>query len=103
MEAQQSPISLGFESAAASNLDWHCKHYVSRRVMKRFESGAALAAEMGIPVSQLKESFDQYNDYAKKGSDPFGKIYFTNAPFHIDDSFYVAIVTPVVHYTEALQ
>ena len=47
---------------------------------------AALAAEMGIPVSQLKESFDQYNDYAKKGSDPFGKIYFTNAPFHIDDS-----------------
>ena len=95
----KAPYRLVLNSAAASNLDWHCKHYVSRRVMKRFESGAALAAEMGIPVSQLKESFDQYNDYAKKGSDPFGKIYFTNAPFHIDDSFYVAIVTPVVHYT----
>merc|ERR1711988_1947804 len=61
--------------------------------------GAALAAETGIPVSQLKESFDQYNEYAKKGTDPFGKIYFTNAPFDINDSFYVAQVTPVVHYT----
>eukprot|EP00943_MAST-04B_sp_MAST-4B-sp1_P009204 g9204.t1 len=93
------PYRLVLNSAASSNLDWHCKHYVSRRVMKHFDSGAALAAEMGIPVSQLKESFDQYNEYAKKGSDPFGKIYFTNAPFDINDSFYVAQVTPVVHYT----
>merc|ERR1719181_1906614 len=98
-EHNKAPYRLVLNSAASSNLDWHCKHYVSRRVMKHFDSGAALAAEMGIPTSQLKESFDQYNDYAKKGSDPFGKIYFTNAPFDINDSFYVAQVTPVVHYT----
>ncbi len=98
-EHGKAPYRLVLNSAAASNLDWHCKHYVSRRVMKHFDSGADLAAEMGIPTSQLKESFDQYNDYAKKGTDPFGKIYFTNAPFDINDSFYVAQVTPVVHYT----
>merc|ERR1712224_692983 len=53
----------------------------------------------GIPLAQLRKSFEQYNEYAKAGSDPFGKIYYTNAPFDVNDSFYVAQVTPVVHYT----
>merc|ERR1719181_2065794 len=54
---------------------------------------------MGIPTEQLKKSFDQYNEYAKAGTDPHGKIFFTNTPIEIGDSFYVAQVTPIVHYT----
>merc|ERR1719181_827399 len=95
----KAPYRLILNSKAASNLDWHCKHYCSRRVMKHFKSGEALAKEMGIPTEQLKKSFDQYNEYAKAGTDPHGKIFFTNAPYNIDDSFYVAQVTPIVHYT----
>ena len=95
----KAPYRLVLNSAASSNLQWHCKHYCSRRVMKHFESGAALAAEMGIPTAQLKASFETYNEAARTGKDPFGKIYFTHAPFDINDSFYVAQVTPVVHYT----
>eukprot|EP00945_MAST-04E_sp_MAST-4E-sp1_P002681 g2681.t1 len=95
----KAPYRLVLNSKAASNLAWHCKHYVSRRVMKHFKSGADLAKEMNIPVSQLKGSFDQYNEYAKAGTDPFNKVFFTNAPFDINDSFFVAQVTPVVHYT----
>ena len=30
--------------------------------------------------------------------DPFGKRFFANRPLLINDSFYVAIVTPVIHY-----
>jgi hypothetical protein len=95
----KAPYRLVLNSGAAKNLQWHCKHYVSRRVMKHFASGADLAKEMGIPVEQLKASFDTYNEAAKTGNDPHGKIYFKNASFDINDSFFVAQVTPVVHYT----
>jgi len=95
----KAPYRLVLNSAAAKNLAWHCKHYVSRRVMKHFSTGAELANEMGIPAEQLSASFSTYNEAAKTGNDPHGKIYFTNAPFHIEDSFFVAEVTPVVHYT----
>ena len=66
----KGPYRLVLNSAAASNLQWHCKHYVSRRVMKHFKSGQALADEMGIPVAQLQASFENYNAAAKDPSNP---------------------------------
>merc|ERR1712216_995753 len=54
---------------------------------------------MGIPAAQLAKSFSDYNGYAAAGTDPFHKIYFAAMPFDLNDSFYVAQVTPVVHYT----
>jgi len=93
------PYRLVLNSKAASNLTWHCKHYVSRRVMKHFTSGEDLAQEMGISAAQLHKSFTEYNGHATAGSDPFQKIYFAATPFDMNDSFYVAQVTPVVHYT----
>jgi len=41
----------------------------------------------------------KYSEEAKNGKDEFGKKFFHNTPFDINDSFWVAIVTPVVHYT----
>ena len=67
--------------------------------MKHFKSGADLAKEMGIPVADLKKTFDKYNEGAKSKKDEFGKRFFTNAPFNIDDEFHVSVVTPVVHYS----
>jgi flavocytochrome c len=94
----KAPYRLVLSSGAAKNLQWHCKHYVSRRVMKHFASGHDLAKEMGIPAEQLKASFDTYNEAARTGKDAYGKIYFKNADFQMNDNFYVALVTPVVHY-----
>jgi len=67
--------------------------------MKRFESGEALAKEMGIPASVLKKTFDDYNKIAETKNDPFGKKFFHNLPLKMDDFFHVAIMTPVLHYT----
>jgi len=53
---------------------------------------------MGINVSKLNETFTKYNEYAQKKNDPFGKKYFHNMPLSVSDEFWVAIVTPVVHY-----
>lgn len=81
---------------------------------EKFASGAALAAEMGIPAKTLEESFAKYNQIAvsKQVREkpvvsspglfppqcPFGKKFFHNAPFEMGDNYHVAIVTPVVHY-----
>ena len=60
-------------------MPWHCKHYVSRRVMKHFKTGTELAKEMGVSVDTLNDTFTKYNGYAQNpGTDPFGKIYFAN-------------------------
>ena len=67
--------------------------------MKRYESGDALAKDMGIPASQLRKTFEDYTAGAKSKKDPFGKKFFHNADFRMDDVFHVAIMTPVLHYT----
>jgi len=95
----KGPYRLVLNSKASSGIAWHCKHYCGRRVMKHFETGTALAADMGISVDQLQASFSKYNDFAKNDTDPYGKKYFSATPFNANDSFYVAQVTPVVHYT----
>jgi hypothetical protein len=59
--------------AASKEIEWHCKHYVGRGLMKRFESGDALAKEMGVKPEVLKKTFDDYNAGAKAKKDPFGK------------------------------
>jgi len=41
--------------------------------MKRFESGDALAKEMGLRPEVVKKTFDAYNVSAKTKKDPFGK------------------------------
>jgi hypothetical protein len=58
---------------ASNDIEWHCKHYVGRGLMKRFDSGQALANEMGLSPSVLKKTFDEYNTSARTKKDPYGK------------------------------
>ena len=84
--------------------------------MKRFESGEALAKEMGISPQYLKQTFDKYNAGTKANKDPFGKKvhtylfllvcaqaevfkFFSSGDWTMNDFFNVAIMTPVLHYT----
>ena len=67
--------------------------------MKRYESGEALAKDMGIPTAVLKKTFDDYNIVARTKKDPFGKKFFAPGEWKMDDFFNVARMTPVLHYT----
>lgn len=68
--------------------------------MRYFKSGADLAKEMGIPISKLESTFKDYNDYSTgKRKDPFGKKFFQNYPFDVNDEFHVALMEPVLHFT----
>merc|ERR1712137_1452508 len=99
MMAGKGPFRLVLNGAASREIEWHCKHYVGRGLMKHFKHGSELAKDMGISPAVLEETFRKYNDIANSKQDPFGKKFFQNAPFKMDDYYNVAIVTPVVHYT----
>merc|ERR1712022_86287 len=95
----QGPFRLVLNSKASKEIEWHCKHYVGRGLMKHFKSGADIAKDMGISPSVLDETFKKYSADAAAGKDAFGKKYFNNCPVESSDNFHVAIITPVVHYT----
>ncbi|KAH6914229.1 fumarate reductase [Coprinopsis sp. MPI-PUGE-AT-0042] len=92
------PIRLVLNGPASTEIAWHCKHYVGRGLMKRFDSGEALAKEFGVAPEVLKKTFDDYNQSVRTKKDPFGKKFF-QGEWKFDDFFHVAVMTPVLHYT----
>jgi len=98
MKKNKGPFRLVLNSSGGREIEWHCKHYEGRGVMKHFKSGADLAKEIGVSNSRLEETFSKYSSAAKAQTDEYGKKFFTHCPFEMKDNFWVAFVTPVVHY-----
>lgn len=103
MSKNAGPFRLILNGKASKEIEWHCKHYTGRGLMKHFKSGAEIAKEMSISPVHLEKTFSVYNDIAAKKQDPFGKKFFDNLPYSMsDDNYHIAIVTPVVHYCVSL-
>merc|ERR1712045_474764 len=124
MWKSKPPFRLALNKAASDEIHWHCKHYTGRGVMKFYESGEALAKDMGIPVQKLVDVHDKhYEASIKQQKDPdggswpaypsgkswdeasgktgSGKKFFHNVipgSKVASEPFYVAIITPVIHY-----
>nr|KAF2675569.1 fumarate reductase [Microthyrium microscopicum] len=93
------PIRLVLNSKASNILDFHTRHYSGRGLMKKM-SGKELAKEIGCGESALSASFSNYNDIADgKVKDEWNKKFFHNLPFNINDTFHVALMEPVLHFT----
>ena len=99
MFKDKGPFRLVLNTACSSEILWHCKHYTGRGLMKHFKSGAELAKDIGVSPSVIDKTFHDYNAQANAKKEPFGKPFFKNTPFDGKDAFYVALITPVVHYT----
>ena len=98
-EAKKWPIRLVLNSKASNVLDFHTRHYSGRGLMKKM-SGAQLAKDIGCSDNTLQNTFTNYNAIADgKQKDPFGKKFFHNLPFDINDTFHVAVMEPVLHFT----
>ena len=69
----QYPIRLVLNGPASKEIEWHCKHYVGRGLMKRIENGDALSKEFGLSPDVLKQTFEDYNQSVRSKKDPFGK------------------------------
>merc|ERR1711881_95771 len=124
MWKNKPPFRLSLNNAAATEMIWHAKHYTGRGVMKYYETGEALAKDIGRPVSKLEEEHKQhYEASQKQEKDPDGgqwpaypsgkswdaasgptgsgkKFYHNALPGSkvATEPFYVAIITPVIHY-----
>jgi cytochrome b involved in lipid metabolism len=95
----QWPIRLVLNSKASNVLDFHTRHYSGRGLMKKM-TGAELAKEIGCGDKALQAEFQSYNAIAKgEKKDEWNKKYFHNLPFDINDTFHVAVMEPVLHFT----
>jgi flavocytochrome c len=93
------PIRLILNSKASNTLDFHTRHYSGRGLMKKM-SGKDLAKEIGCTPDHLQKTFQTYNAIAEgKQKDPWGKKFFHNMPLDISDTFHVAVMEPVLHFT----
>ena len=93
------PIRLVLNSKASNVLDFHTRHYSGRGLMKKM-TGKELVADIGCSEKDLVQTFTDYNTYADgSANDPHGKKYYHNAPFNLDDTFHVAVMEPVLHFT----
>ncbi|KAF2203733.1 fumarate reductase, partial [Delitschia confertaspora ATCC 74209] len=98
-EKGQWPVRLVLNSKASNILDFHTRHYSGRGLMKKM-SGKELAKEIGCSEKDLQASFQDYNAIADgKKKDPWGKKFFHNTPFDINDTFHVSVMEPVLHFT----
>merc|ERR1711937_1113855 len=124
MWKSKPPFRLCLNKAASDEIIWHCKHYTGRGVMKFYASGADLAKDMGIPLATLEATHEAHYQAAQKAAkDPeggswpaypsgkswdaasgptgSGKKYYHNVipgSQVATEPFYVAIITPVIHY-----
>ncbi|KFD53344.1 hypothetical protein M514_05825 [Trichuris suis] len=72
---------------------WNVKNF-----FMKVDNGEKLAEVIGIPSSQLGTTLSEYNEASKRQLDSFGKTLFPTT-FAWDKPFYVAKITPVIHYT----
>merc|ERR1712185_555475 len=124
MWKNKPPFRLCLNKAASDEIIWHCKHYTGRGVMKYYASGNDLAKDMNIPLQTLVDTHEQHYQAAKRtekdpdggswpaypsgkswdaASGPTGsgkKFYHNIIPGSEvkTQPFYVAIITPVIHY-----
>lgn len=124
MWKHRPPFRLLLNSGAAQEVNWHCRHYESRGLMRYYRSGSEFASDVGIPLSDLEDTHEAHFQAARNterdpengpwnaypagrswdeasGRSGKGKRYFKNtipgSQVH-SEPFYVAIITPVLHY-----
>lgn len=99
MLKNKAPFRLVLNSKSSKEIEWHCKHYNGRGLMKHFKTGDDLAKEMKVDPKVIDQTFKDYNKFAQNKSCPTGKKFYPSVPYEMNDCFNVAIITPVIHYT----
>lgn len=101
IEKGNGPLRLVLTTESEKKLEFHIKHYKQRKLM-RTVSGEELATEIGVPISTLQKTLEEYNKAASgETKDSFGKKYFPATPFVMDPNsqYHVSFITRVLHFT----
>jgi flavocytochrome c len=97
MWANQAPFYLVLNEAGVQEAQLHVGFYTSKGLMAKYDSAAEFAQKHGM--STLENTLVAYAQGAGANVDTFGKKYFTNTAFAMDQPIWVAVVTPVLHFT----
>merc|ERR1719345_455009 len=57
---------LCLNGKASKEIEWHCKHYKGRGLMKAYSTLADLAKEYNFPVENIEAAFKEFNENAEK-------------------------------------
>ena len=99
--ANQDPpiVTLLLSKQAETQGGKHTGFYKFKGLMEQVDGGLdGLAKWMGASKEALDKTLTEYQIAARDGMDEFGKTVFRNIPTPQDTTFFVAKVTPVVHY-----
>mmetsp|Transcript_43981 Transcript_43981/g.93532 ORF Transcript_43981/g.93532 Transcript_43981/m.93532 type:complete len:654 (+) Transcript_43981:54-2015(+) len=124
MWKNKAPFRLCLNSLASTEIHWHCEHYKGRGVMRKYDTGADLAKELGVDVKKMEAVWQAHYEASQKHEkdpeggpfpaypsgkswdEPSGKTGCGKKFYHnviqgsqfATETFHVAIVTPVIHY-----
>jgi len=94
-------FTIVLNGKAARMADRHTTLYSHKGLLAKVRGLDGLAQKLGVPASNLNETFAEYNAAAEAGRDPFGRVVFPEGhwPIEVDEDFFVGQVVPVIHYT----
>jgi hypothetical protein len=56
----KGPYRLVLNSTASKEIEWHCKHYAGRGLMKHYKSASEFAKDCNIPLDNLNKTLEEY-------------------------------------------
>lgn len=92
------PFFIVINSRISRHLANYIDEYIEKGLMRHADSGADLAAIIGVSPDVIAAELEEYNAAATKKQDKFGKSHFRNVPFEMSDSYHVAFIEPVISY-----
>ncbi|KAF5339270.1 hypothetical protein D9758_013333 [Tetrapyrgos nigripes] len=96
----KGPVRMVLNVQAYETLKAHCDFYISKGLMKKYPSAKEFTDDTGLSLDALNDTFTAHSGFAAgKAKDPFGKTNFDNADYNVNDTLFIAEMTPVVHYT----
>lgn len=100
MEDDVPTFHLVLSSSAAADGKKHVDLYTHKGLLTKVIGLDALASKMQVDKSILESTLRSYQKAAVAGEDEFGKVSFRGVPANdlTKETFYVGVVTPVLHY-----
>jgi len=98
MRKQTGPIRLLLNEEAKNTFGPGMNFYIKKGFATEYKRYTDVAEALGVEADVLRQTLYDYVDATNAGEDEFGKTVFPST-FSIKDTFVLAEITPVIHYT----
>ena len=99
MNRNKGPFRLILNGKASKEIEWHCKHYVGRGIMKKFNSGNEVAGRWALTRRIYGRRLRNTSGARKRNRAHSGRNFSAAFGYERLNVSRVAMVCTVVHYT----